>query len=77
MVAVNKMDLMGYDQNLFERICEDYQELAKSLNIPDVRFVPVSALKGENVVHRGASMPWYAGPTLLEILETRGRLATM
>jgi bifunctional enzyme CysN/CysC len=70
IVAVNKMDLMGYDRNLFERICEDYAELAKSLNIPDVRFVPVSALKGENVVHRGASMPWYAGPTLLEMLET-------
>jgi bifunctional enzyme CysN/CysC len=70
IVAVNKMDLMGYDRNLFERICEDYSSLAKSLNIPDVRFVPVSALKGENVAHRGASMPWYAGPTLLEILET-------
>jgi bifunctional enzyme CysN/CysC len=70
VVAINKMDLMGYDQNLYERICEDYSALAKSLNIPDVRFVPVSALKGENVVHRGASMPWYAGPTLLEILET-------
>ncbi|HEX4299996.1 MAG TPA: sulfate adenylyltransferase subunit CysN [Gammaproteobacteria bacterium] len=70
IVAVNKMDLMGYDRNLFERICEDYAELAKSLNIPDVRFVPVSALKGENVAHRGASMPWYAGPTLLEMLET-------
>ncbi|HSN17660.1 MAG TPA: sulfate adenylyltransferase subunit CysN [Gammaproteobacteria bacterium] len=70
IVAVNKMDLMGYDQNLFQRICEDYQELAKSLNIADVRFVPVSALKGENVVHRGESMPWYNGPTLLDILET-------
>ncbi len=70
VVAVNKMDLMGYDQNLFQRICEDYQELAKSLNIPDVRFVPVSALKGENVVNHGASMPWYAGPTLLNLLES-------
>jgi bifunctional enzyme CysN/CysC len=70
IVAVNKMDLMGYDQNLFQRICEDYQELAKSLNIPDVRFVPVSALKGENVVHRGEHMPWYNGPTLLDMLET-------
>src|SRR5690242_16072205 len=73
IVAVNKMDLMGYDQDLYQRICDDYRELAKSLNIPDVRFVPVSALKGENVVHRGESMPWYNGPTLLDILEKIGR----
>ncbi|HEY3645761.1 MAG TPA: sulfate adenylyltransferase subunit CysN [Gammaproteobacteria bacterium] len=70
VVAVNKMDLMGYDQDLYQRICDDYRELAKQLNIPDVRFVPVSALKGENVVHRGQGMSWYHGPTLLDILET-------
>jgi bifunctional enzyme CysN/CysC len=70
VVAVNKMDLMGYDRSVYERICADYRELAKSLDIPDIRFVPVSALKGENVVHRGASMPWYEGETLLSILET-------
>ena len=70
VVAVNKMDLVGYDRATFERICTDYKELAKSLNIPDIRFVPLSALKGENVVHRGESMPWYDGPALLSILET-------
>ncbi|HSC47672.1 MAG TPA: sulfate adenylyltransferase subunit CysN [Gammaproteobacteria bacterium] len=70
VVAVNKMDLMGYDRTVYERICADYRELAKSLDIPDIRFVPVSALKGENVVHPGASMPWYEGETLLSILET-------
>ena len=70
MVAVNKMDLVGWDKQVFERICEDYKKLAASLELSDVHFVPVSALMGENVVHRGASMPWYAGPTLLDLLET-------
>lgn len=70
VVAINKMDLMAYDPKVFERICADYRELAKALEIPDIRFVPVSALKGDNVVHRGASMPWYLGPTLLEMLES-------
>jgi bifunctional enzyme CysN/CysC len=70
VVAVNKMDLMGWDKAVFERITADYLEISKSLSIPDIRFVPVSALKGENVVHRGTGMPWYAGPTLLEILES-------
>ncbi len=70
VVAINKMDLVGYDQKVYERIQAEYLELAKSLHIPDIRFVPVSALKGENIVHRGESMPWYAGPTLLDILET-------
>jgi sulfate adenylyltransferase large subunit len=70
VVAVNKMDLMGWDKGVFERICADYKELAKSLELPDIRFVPVSALKGDNVVNRGEGMSWYAGPTLLEILES-------
>ena len=70
VVAINKMDLVGWDKQVFERIQADYQELAKGLELPDIRFVPVSALKGENVVHRGTSMSWYAGPTLLEILES-------
>ena len=70
VVAINKMDLMGYDKQVYERIMADYRALATSLGVPDVQFVPVSALKGENVVHRGASMPWYAGPTLLDLLES-------
>ena len=70
VVAVNKMDLVGWDKTVFERITADYRALAASLDLPDIHFVPVSALKGENVVHRGDSMPWYAGPTLLDLLET-------
>jgi len=70
VVAVNKMDLVGYDKQVFERICDEYKQLAASLDLPDIRFVPVSALKGENVVHRGGGMPWYAGPTLLNLLES-------
>ncbi|MGE5625970.1 MAG: sulfate adenylyltransferase subunit CysN [Bacillota bacterium] len=70
IVAVNKMDLMGWDKAVFERICADYKELAKSLDLPDIRFVPVSALRGDNVARRGEGMPWYAGPTLLDILES-------
>jgi bifunctional enzyme CysN/CysC len=70
VVAVNKMDLMAYDRQVFERICADYRELAKGLDIPDIRFVPVSALKGDNIVHRGSGMPWYAGDTLLQMLES-------
>ena len=70
VVAVNKMDLVGYGKQVYERIMADYRTLAASLGVPDVQFVPVSALKGENVVHRGASMPWYAGPTLLDLLES-------
>ena len=70
VVAINKMDLVGWDKHVFERICEDYKKLAVSLDLPDIRFVPVSALKGENVARRGTSMPWYAGPTLLDLLES-------
>ena len=70
VVAINKMDLVGYDKQVYENIMADYRALAASLDLPDIRFVPVSALKGENVVHHGAGMPWYAGPTLLELLET-------
>ncbi|HET7175133.1 MAG TPA: sulfate adenylyltransferase subunit CysN [Gammaproteobacteria bacterium] len=69
VVAVNKMDLVGWDKAVFERIMADYRALAASLDIPDIQFVPVSALKGDNVVHRGTGMPWYGGPTLLDMLE--------
>ncbi|MFI4921700.1 MAG: sulfate adenylyltransferase subunit 1, partial [Gammaproteobacteria bacterium] len=70
VVAINKMDLVGWDKQAFERIVAEYRALAASLDLPDIQFVPVSALKGENVVRRGSSMPWYAGPTLLDLLET-------
>ncbi len=70
VVAVNKMDLMDWDAEVFDRIRADYLALAEKLNIPDVRFIPISALKGDNVVHASDNMPWYTGPTLLEVLET-------
>ena len=70
VVAVNKMDLMGYSQDVFSDICIQYAELAKNLNVPDVTYIPLSALNGDNVVDRSGAMPWYDGPTLLEHLET-------
>jgi bifunctional enzyme CysN/CysC len=70
VIAVNKMDLVGWDKQVFDKIVADYKALAASLELPDIHFVPVSALKGENVVRRGNSMPWYAGSTLLDLLES-------
>lgn len=70
VVAVNKMDLMGYSQDVFSDICIQYAELAKNLNVPNVTYIPLSALNGDNVVDRSGAMPWYDGPTLLEYLET-------
>lgn len=69
LVAVNKMDLVNYDQAVFEKIKLDYLAFAAQLGIRDVRFIPLSALNGDMVVDRGESLSWYDGPTLLEILE--------
>jgi sulfate adenylyltransferase subunit 1 len=69
VVAVNKMDLVDYDESRFEAVRDAFARFAAPLGIPHLRFVPVSALAGEMVVARGARMPWYRGPTLLEILE--------
>ncbi|MCC4114130.1 sulfate adenylyltransferase subunit CysN [Aromatoleum toluclasticum] len=70
LVAVNKMDLVDYDQATFERIKADYLAFAAKLGIKDVRFIPLSALAGDMIVDRGDRLGWYDGPTLLEILET-------
>jgi bifunctional enzyme CysN/CysC len=70
VLAVNKMDLVAYGQDVFERISLGYRELAARLGIASVACVPVSALAGDNVVDLGAAMPWYQGPSLLEHLET-------
>jgi len=70
VVAVNKMDLVDYDQATFERIRADYLAFAARLGIDDVRFIPISALNGDMVVERGTRLTWYAGPTLLEMLES-------
>lgn len=69
VVAVNKMDLCDYAQSVFDGICNDYLDFARLAGIDDVRFVPISALKGDMIVERGDHLDWYRGPTLLEILE--------
>ncbi len=70
VLAVNKMDLVGYDQDVFRAIEEDYRGFAASLGLDDVCCIPVSALKGDNVVALAPAMEWYHGPTLLAHLET-------
>ena len=70
IVCVNKMDLVGYSEEVFCKIVEDYKEFASRLDVPDIRFIPVSALKGDNVVDRSENMPWYDGAPLLSTLET-------
>ncbi len=70
LVAVNKMDLVDFSQERFEEIREEYTRFATRLEIADLRFVPISALEGDNVVHRSERTPWYQGSPLLEILET-------
>jgi len=70
VLAVNKFDLVGYDRAVFDRIAHDFKELALTLGVRQVTAIPMSALKGENVVYSGAAvMPWYDGPTLVEALE--------
>ncbi|MFC0252800.1 sulfate adenylyltransferase subunit 1 [Massilia consociata] len=69
IVAVNKMDLVNYDQTVYERIVAAYREFAASLGLKDVTAIPLSALSGDNVVTSSENMPWYQGPTLIELLE--------
>jgi sulfate adenylyltransferase subunit 1 len=69
VVAVNKMDLVDFSEEVFAGIERDVRVLAERLRIPDIRFVPISALAGDMVVERGHRLPWYHGPTLLELLE--------
>lgn len=72
VVAVNKMDLKGFDQDVFEAIKADYLKFAEGIKLvpSSLHFVPMSALKGDNVVNRSERSPWYDGPALMEILET-------
>jgi bifunctional enzyme CysN/CysC len=69
VVCVNKMDLVDFDQGVFERIVEDFEGFAAKLDVPDVTFIPISALLGDNVVERSKAMGWYQGPPLLYHLE--------
>jgi bifunctional enzyme CysN/CysC len=69
VLAVNKMDLVDYSAEVFERITEEFSAFAARLDIGDLTFIPISALHGDNVVDRSANMPWYDGPSLLHHLE--------
>jgi bifunctional enzyme CysN/CysC len=69
VVCINKMDLVDWDQDTFERIKNEFRAFATKLDITDLSFVPISALQGDNVVHRSANMPWYEGSSLLHHLE--------
>ncbi len=75
VIAVNKMDLVGFDEARFDEIVTEYRRFAEQLSVRDLHFVPISALEGDNVVNRSDRTPWYrhdgeAGPALLELLET-------
>lgn len=70
IVAINKMDAVNYDEKVFNKITQDYSEFSKNLSAKDIAFIPVSALKGDNVVNKSSNMKWYKGKTLLETLET-------
>ncbi|QNF33845.1 sulfate adenylyltransferase subunit CysN [Adhaeribacter swui] len=69
ILCVNKMDLVDYSQEVYEKIKTDFQNFISRLDIADVRYVPVSALQGDNIVNKSANMPWYEGSTLLYMLE--------
>jgi len=69
LVCVNKMDMVDYSATVFEQIKNDYRQLAANLGLQDVDFIPVSALKGDNIVHKSDRMLWYSGKSLLDYLE--------
>ncbi|MFI6285004.1 sulfate adenylyltransferase subunit 1 [Streptomyces sp. NPDC051018] len=70
VLAVNKMDLVGYEESVFAAIAEEFTAYASALGVPEITAIPISALAGDNVVEASANMDWYGGPTVLEHLET-------
>ena len=70
VVTINKMDLVNYSQERFDQICEDYKQFVSRLDLPDLHFIPLAALHGENVVDQSPNMPWYKGSTLMSFLES-------
>ena len=70
VLAINKMDIVDYNEEVYNQISEDYKNFSSQLNIPDIQCMPLSALKGDNVVEKSNNMPWYQGPSLLDYLET-------
>jgi bifunctional enzyme CysN/CysC len=69
VLCVNKMDLVDWSQDRYDEVVDEFREFARRLDIHDLRFVPVSALEGDNIVESSTNMPWYHGPTVLELLE--------
>lgn len=69
VVCINKMDLVDYDENQYNKIQDQFEAFAAKLDVKDVRFIPISALKGDNVVNRSDKTPWYQGSTLMHYLE--------
>jgi sulfate adenylyltransferase subunit 1 len=69
VICINKMDLVNYSEEVFENIRQDFENISSKLDVKDIRFVPISALKGDNVVERSVNMKWYDGPTLMYLLE--------
>jgi sulfate adenylyltransferase subunit 1 len=69
LVCINKMDLVNYDEKVYEQIKQDYEKFAQSLNLKKVSYIPTSALTGDNVVKHSEDLPWYEGPSLFEFLE--------
>jgi bifunctional enzyme CysN/CysC len=70
VLAVNKMDLVDYSEDVFNQVHQEFTDFAAKLAIPDLEVIPISALKGDNVVTRSSEMPWYDGPTMMHHLET-------
>ncbi len=69
IVAINKIDLVDYSQKVFEEIVDEYDEYSRKLDIKDITYIPISALKGDNVVNKSQNTPWFDGPTVLHVLE--------
>ncbi len=70
VVCINKMDLVDYSEEAYEKVVAEYKDFASKLDVKDIRFIPISALHGDNVVNRSENMKWYQGETLLHTLET-------
>ena len=70
VVAINKMDLVDFSEEVFNKIVADYKQMAQTLHIQNITFIPISAKEGDNVVNRSEHTPWYTGAPLLEFLET-------
>ena len=70
VICVNKMDLVDYSEEAYHKVVEEFEEFSTRINVKDVRYIPISALLGDNVVSRSEQTPWYEGPTLMYLLET-------